>query len=50
MPYLQNYNITAHVTWGQAIVESYFGEAVEEAEDEENSDVEADDEALFFDD
>ena len=50
VPYLQNYNITAHVTWGQAIVESYFGEAVEEAEDEENSDVEADDEALFFDD
>ena len=26
VPYLQNYSITAHVTWSQAILESYFGE------------------------
>ena len=26
VPYLQNYRITAHVTWSQAILESYFGE------------------------
>lgn len=26
VPYLQNYHITAHVTWTQAILESYFGE------------------------
>ena len=50
VPYLQNYNITAHVTWGQAIVESYFGEAVEAAEDEENTDFDTGDETLFFDD
>ena len=34
-PYLQNYNITAHVTWGQAIVEAYFGEETEAAAEEE---------------
>ena len=26
VPYLQDYHITAHVTWTQAILESYFGE------------------------
>ena len=26
VPQLQNYHITAHVTWTQAILESYFGE------------------------
>ncbi len=26
-PYLQNYNITAHVTWSQAILEAWFGDA-----------------------
>ena len=31
-PYLQNYHITAHVTWTQAILESYFGEPPEEEE------------------
>ena len=50
VPYLQNYYITAHVTWGQAIVESYFGETVEAVEDEEDIDLDGDDEALFFDD
>lgn len=30
---LQNYWITAHVTWTQAILESYFGEAIEDAEE-----------------
>jgi ABC-type transport system substrate-binding protein len=29
---LQNYHITAHVTWTQAILESYFGEPPEEEE------------------
>ena len=45
---LQNYHITAHVTWSQAILESYFGlEATEEEEEdfgedefEEDGDVE----------
>ena len=33
-PQLQNYWITAHVTWTQAILESYFGEALnQETED-----------------
>ena len=31
---LQNYYITAHVTWTQAILEAYFGEEPEDAEDE----------------
>jgi hypothetical protein len=35
VPYLQNYHITAHVTWTQAILESYFGEdPVEETGEE----------------
>ena len=32
---LQNYWITAHVTWSQAILEAYFGEAPEMVETEE---------------
>ncbi len=36
---LQNYYITAHVTWTQAILESYFGEDLEE-EDEEAAEAE----------
>ena len=32
---LQNYHITAHVTWSQAILQSYFGEAPEATEAEE---------------
>ena len=32
---LQNYYITSHVTWSQAILESYFGEAPEVPETEE---------------
>ena len=31
---LQNYIITAHVTWTQAILEAYFGENPEDAEEE----------------
>ena len=38
---LQNYRITAHVTWSQAILESYFGEAPEEPEEEEAAEGEA---------
>ena len=38
---LQNYVITDHVTWSQAILESYFGEAPEEPEAEEGEDGEA---------
>ena len=42
---LQNYYITAHVTWSQAILESYFGEAPEEPEGEQTE--EAEDDELF---
>ena len=42
---LQNYYITAHVTWSQAILESYFGEAPEEPVGEETE--EAEDDELF---
>ena len=34
-PYLQNYYITAHVTWSQAILESFFGLPIAEEEEEE---------------
>ena len=34
-PQLQNYFITAHVTWSQAILEAYFGEEPEAVETEE---------------
>ena len=49
IPELQNYYITAHVTWSQAILDSYFGEAPEEPEEEED-DEEDDDDDFFFDD
>ncbi len=44
-PYLQNYHITAHVTWTQAILESYWGLDPEEDEVEtgEFGDIEIDD-------
>ena len=29
-PYLRNYNITAHVTWSQAILEAWLGDEPEE--------------------
>ena len=41
---LQNYQITAHVTWSQAILQSYFGEAPAE------TDVELSDDDLILDD
>lgn len=48
-PYLQNYNITAHVTWGQAIVEAYFGKETEAAAEEEpNLDAGDGEETLFL--
>ena len=37
-PQLQNYHITEHVTWTQAILEAYFGEDPVVPEDEELSD------------
>ena len=37
VPSLQNYNINSHVTWGQAIVEAYFGEDAETAAEEETA-------------
>jgi hypothetical protein len=33
---LQNYHITAHVTWSQAILDAYFGLEPEEPEEEED--------------
>ena len=48
---LQNYVITAHVTWTQAILEAYFGENPEDAEEETEEELEEDDgEAFSFDD
>ena len=47
-PQLQNYYITAHVTWTQAILESYFG-ADPEFTMEEEEELEGDDE-IFFED
>ena len=32
---LQNYHVTGHVTWSQAILQSYFGEPIEIAPAEE---------------
>ena len=41
VPYLQNYSIGAHVTWSQAILESWFGEDIEaEAEEETETEIE----------
>ena len=48
---LQNYVITAHVTWTQAILEAYFGEdAVEDEAEMEEGAEEDDGEAFSFDD
>ena len=44
---LQNYWITAHVTWSQAILEAYFGEEPEEAEEAEDDDWADGDEMIF---
>ena len=44
-PQLQNYHITEHVTWTQAILEAYFGEDPELPEEEELSEDE-----MVFDD
>ena len=44
-PQLQNYHITEHVTWTQAILEAYFGEDPEVPEEEELSEDE-----MVFDD
>ncbi|MBQ8136642.1 MAG: hypothetical protein IJ174_04335, partial [Clostridia bacterium] len=48
VPSLQNYIITAHVTWGQAIVEAYFGQDVDVAEDETDAEA-GDGEVVIFD-
>ena len=45
---LQNYVITAHVTWSQAILEAFFGQDPDEAEELE--DEEDDGEPFSFDD
>ncbi len=44
---LQNYNIAENVTWGQAIVGAYFGQAEEEAPEETDMDT-GDGEVVFF--
>lgn len=36
---LQNYEITAHVTWSQAILQSYFGEPLPEPEEEKDGEI-----------
>ena len=45
-PQLQNYFITAHVTWTQAILEAYFGEDPEPAEETEGEET-GDDEMII---
>ncbi len=54
VPELQNYHITAHVTWTQAILESYWGEdPVEEVTEEEDMELEEEfegDDLVEFDD
>ena len=48
---LQNYHITAHVTWTQAILESYFGEPAEqEAGEDDFGEIFMDDEGFEMDD
>ena len=47
--YLQGYWITGQVTWSQAILLSYFGEAAEELEDDELEEMEEDDGLMEFD-
>ena len=46
---LQNYQITAHVTWSQAILQSYFGEPLPEPEETEE-DMELSDDDMVFED
>ena len=36
---LQNYEITAHVTWSQAILQSYFGEPLPEPEEDKDGEI-----------
>ena len=36
---LQNYEITAHVTWSQAILQSYFGEPLPEPEEDKGGEI-----------
>ena len=45
---LQNYNVSGHVTWSQAILESYFGEDIPEEEDEPGEDEFGDDDTVEF--
>ena len=45
---LQNYDITKHVTWSQAILESYFGLAEEENTADEQEELEEDDGAVII--
>ena len=47
---LQNYYITGHVTWSQAILESYFGVGMPEVEEEEEGEDFGDDDMEIFDD
>ena len=44
---LQNYWITAHVTWTQAILEAYFGESLEPEVPEEGMELEVDGEEVM---
>ena len=46
---LQNYYITGHVTWTQAILESYFGEELPEEEPAEGEEASGEDEIIFED-
>ena len=45
---LQNYIITAHVTWTQAILEAYFGENPEDAEEETEEEEDDGEESIEF--
>ena len=47
---LQNYYITAHVTWSQAILEAYFGLTEEEDWDDWDEEEDLDEDEMFFDD
>ena len=44
---LQNYYITGHVTWTQAILEAYFGEEIEPAADEPAEEAPGEDEIII---
>lgn len=48
--YLQNYYITAHVTWSQAILESYFGLAPETSPWDDWDEEELGEDEMLFDD